>query len=330
MSDASSSSPSKSQHATEYPADSSHDTVHSGELPLRHAGNAPDAAAVVHQDGELVLVATPIGNLADISRRAIETLQASDLILCEDTRTSARLLREYGIHTKTRPLHDHNEDRQIPALLHALAAGQRIAVISDAGTPLMSDPGYRLVRAVVAEGARVSAIPGPNAAIMALTLSGLPPHPFLFSGFLPPREAARREVLARLHAAECAGLAATLIWHEAPHRLAEMLATLAAVLGPARPAAVTRELTKRFEEVRRGTLADLAAHYGEHPARGEITVVVGPPLEDDSTATDLDSQLRTALRTLSVKDAAALVAGITSLPRRTVYARALELARDES
>jgi len=284
----------------------------------------------VHQDGELVLVATPIGNLADISRRAIETLQASDLILCEDTRTSARLLREYGIHTKTRPLHDHNEDRQIPALLHALAAGQRIAVISDAGTPLMSDPGYRLVRAVVAEGARVSAIPGPNAAIMALTLSGLPPHPFLFSGFLPPREAARREVLARLHAAECAGLAATLIWHEAPHRLAEMLATLAAVLGPARPAAVARELTKRFEEVRRGTLADLAAHYGEHPARGEITVVVGPPLEDDSTATDLDSQLRTALRTLSVKDAAALVAGITSLPRRTVYARALELARDES
>ncbi|GBQ11191.1 rRNA (cytidine-2'-O-)-methyltransferase [Komagataeibacter rhaeticus] len=284
----------------------------------------------MHQDGELVLVATPIGNLADISRRAIETLQASDLILCEDTRTSARLLREYGIHTKTRPLHDHNEDRQIPALLHALAAGQRIAVISDAGTPLMSDPGYRLVRAVVAEGARVSAIPGPNAAIMALTLSGLPPHPFLFSGFLPPREAARREVLARLHAAECAGLAATLIWHEAPHRLAEMLATLAAVLGPARPAAVARELTKRFEEVRRGTLADLAAHYGEHPARGEITVVVGPPLEDDSTATDLDSQLRTALRTLSVKDAAALVAGITSLPRRTVYARALELARDES
>ncbi|ATU74267.1 16S rRNA (cytidine(1402)-2'-O)-methyltransferase [Komagataeibacter xylinus] len=284
----------------------------------------------MHQDGELVLVATPIGNLADISRRAIETLQASDLILCEDTRTSARLLREYGIHTKTRPLHDHNEDRQIPALLHALAAGQRIAVISDAGTPLMSDPGYRLVRAVVAEGARVSAVPGPNAAIMALTLSGLPPHPFLFSGFLPPREAARREVLARLHAAECAGLAATLIWHEAPHRLAEMLATLAAVLGPARPAAVARELTKRFEEVRRGTLADLAAHYGEHPARGEITVVVGPPLEDDSTATDLDSQLRTALRTLSVKDAAALVAGITSLPRRTVYARALELARDES
>lgn len=282
----------------------------------------------MHQDGELVLVATPIGNLGDMSRRAIETLQASDLILCEDTRTSARLLREYGIHTRTRPLHDHNEDRQIPALLQALGAGQRIAVISDAGTPLMSDPGYRLVRAVVAEGVRVSAVPGPNAAIMALTLSGLPPHPFMFSGFLPPREAARREVLAQLHAAECAGLAATLIWHEAPHRLAEMLATLADVLGPARPAAVARELTKRFEEVRRGTLADLAAHYGEHAPRGEITVVVGPPLADDSTADDLDSQLRTALRTLSVKDAAALVAGITSLPRRTVYARALELARE--
>ncbi|WP_408884876.1 16S rRNA (cytidine(1402)-2'-O)-methyltransferase [Komagataeibacter medellinensis] len=330
MSDASSSSPSKSQHATEHPAATSHDPVHSGESSLRHDANAPDTVSVMHHDGELVLVATPIGNLGDISRRAIETLQASDLILCEDTRTSARLLREYGIHTRTRPLHDHNEDRQIPALLHALGAGQRIAVISDAGTPLMSDPGYRLVRAVVAEGVRVSAVPGPNAAIMALTLSGLPPHPFMFSGFLPPREAARREVLAQLHAAECAGLAATLIWHEAPHRLAEMLATLADVLGPGRPAAVARELTKRFEEVRRGTLADLAAHYGEHAARGEITVVVGPPLASDSTADDLDSQLRAALRTLSVKDAAALVAGITSLPRRTVYARALELAREAS
>lgn len=284
----------------------------------------------MHQGGELVLVATPIGNLADMSRRAIETLQSSDLILCEDTRTSARLLREYGIHTRTRPLHDHNEDRQIPALLEALGAGQRIAVISDAGTPLMSDPGYRLVRAVVAEGGRVSAVPGPNAAIMALTLSGLPPHPFLFSGFLPPREAARRDVLATLHAAECAGLAATLIWHEAPHRLADMLATLADVMGAARRAAVARELTKRFEEVRRGTLAELAAHYAENAARGEITVVLGPPAGDDSTATDLDSQLRAALQTLSVKDAAALVAGITSLPRRTVYARALELARERS
>ncbi|MCE2563914.1 16S rRNA (cytidine(1402)-2'-O)-methyltransferase [Komagataeibacter sp. FNDCF1] len=330
MSDASSSSPSKSQHATEHPGDGSHDPVHSGESSLRHAGNAADTVPVVHQGGELVLVATPIGNLADMSRRAIETLQSSDLILCEDTRTSARLLREYGIHTRTRPLHDHNEDRQIPALLEALGAGQRIAVISDAGTPLMSDPGYRLVRAVVAEGGRVSAVPGPNAAIMALTLSGLPPHPFLFSGFLPPREAARRDVLATLHAAECAGLAATLIWHEAPHRLADMLATLADVMGAARRAAVARELTKRFEEVRRGTLAELAAHYAENAARGEITVVLGPPAGDDSTATDLDSQLRAALQTLSVKDAAALVAGITSLPRRTVYARALELARERS
>ncbi|QHC36231.1 16S rRNA (cytidine(1402)-2'-O)-methyltransferase [Komagataeibacter xylinus] len=327
MSDASSSSPSKSQHAPEHPADINRDDIHSGESATRHDGNADETAAVVHQGGEVVLVSTPIGNLGDMSRRAVETLESCDLILCEDTRTSARLLREYGIRTRTRPLHDHNEDRQIPALLEALSAGQRIAVISDAGTPLMSDPGYRLVRAVVAADGHVTAVPGPNAAVMALTLSGLPPHPFMFSGFLPPREAARREVLAQLHAAECAGLSATLIWHEAPHRLAEMLTTLADVMGGARPAAVARELTKRFEEVRRGTVAELAAHYSEHPARGEITVVLGPPLREDSTATDLDTQLHAALQTLSVKDAAALVAGITSLPRRTVYARALELAR---
>ncbi|WP_196795893.1 16S rRNA (cytidine(1402)-2'-O)-methyltransferase [Komagataeibacter europaeus] len=327
MSDASSSSPSKSQHAAEYPTDIPPATVHSGETPPRHAGNADEDIPVVHRPGELVLVSTPIGNLGDMSHRAVATLESVDLILCEDTRTSARLLREYGIHTRNRPLHDHNEDRQIPALLDALGTGQRIAVISDAGTPLMSDPGYRLVRAVVAAGGHVTAVPGPNAAVMALTLSGLPPHPFMFSGFLPPREAARREVLAQLHAAECAGLSATLIWHEAPHRLAEMLATLADVMGGDRPAAVARELTKRFEEVRRGTVAELAAHYADSPARGEITVVLGPPLQGDSTATDLDTQLREALRTLSVKDAAALVAGITSLPRRTVYARALELAR---
>ncbi|MCE2574572.1 16S rRNA (cytidine(1402)-2'-O)-methyltransferase [Komagataeibacter sp. FNDCR2] len=319
MSDASSSSPSKSHH-----------TVHSGECTARHAGNADETVSVQLREGELVLVATPIGNLGDMSRRAVETLAAADLVLCEDTRTSARLLREYGIHTRTRPLHDHNEEQQIPALLDELAAGRRIAVISDAGTPLMSDPGYRLVRAIIAAGGRVSAVPGANAAVMALTLSGLPPHPFMFSGFLPPREAARRGVLSQLHAAECAGLSATLIWHEAPHRLAEMLASLAAVMGGARPAAVARELTKRFEEVRRGTVAELAAHYAENPARGEITVVLGPPLRDDSTANDLDSQLRAALQTLSVKDAAALVAGITSLPRRTVYARALELARGPS
>ncbi|MFT9164822.1 MAG: 16S rRNA (cytidine(1402)-2'-O)-methyltransferase [Komagataeibacter saccharivorans] len=327
MSDASSSLPSKSYPAAEHPGDTPRPEVHSGECDARHAGNAEETVPVRIQPGELVLVATPIGNLGDISRRAVETLEAADLILCEDTRTSARLLREYGIRTRTRPLHDHNEEQQIPALLDALGKGERIAVISDAGTPLMSDPGYRLVRAVVAAGGRVSAVPGPNAAVMALTLSGLPPHPFMFSGFLPPRDAARREVLARLHAAECAGLSATLIWHEAPHRVAEMLASLADVMGGTRPAAVARELTKRFEEVRRGTVAELAAHYAQNPARGEITVVLGPPAQDDSTAADLDSQLRAALQTLSVKDAAALVAGITSLPRRTVNARALELAR---
>ena len=169
----------------------------------------------------------------------------------------------------------------------------------------------------------MSGIPGPNAAVLALTLSGLPPQPFLFLGFPPPKAAARRAAFAQLRAAERAGLSATLIWHEAPHRLAEMLADVASVFGD-RPAAVARELTKRFEEVRRGGLAELAAFYAEQPARGEITVLVGPGAQDDPE--DLDGQLRRAMAANSVKDAAALVAAATGLPRRVVYARALELS----
>ena len=206
-----------------------------------------------------------------------------------------------------------------------MKAGRRIALVSDAGTPLLSDPGYRLVRAAIAEGLPVGAVPGANAAITALTLSGLPPHPFLFAGFPPPRSAARRDAFAVLRAAERAGLSATLIWHEAPHRLADTLADLHAVFGD-RDAAVARELTKRFEEVRRGILPDLAAHYGQDPARGEITVVVGPPTSEVATQDELDVRLRAALATHSVKDAATLVAGAIRLPRRTVYARAMELA----
>jgi len=164
--------------------------------------------------------------------------------------------------------------------------------------------------------------------VMALTLSGLPPHPFLFLGFPPPREAARRAAFGKLRAAEQAGLSATLIWHEAPHRLAGMLADAAAVFGD-RPAAVARELTKRFEEVRRGGLAELAAHYAANEARGEITVLVGPAAEEDASAEDLDTALRQALAAHSVRDAAALVAAATGLPRKQVYARALEIGRGE-
>ena len=276
----------------------------------------------------LVLVSTPIGNLGDVTARGLEALRAADLVLCEDTRVTARLLAAHAIHVNTSPLHEFNEEARIPGLLDALRAGRRIALVSDAGTPLVSDPGFRLVRAAIAAGLPVDAVPGPNAAVLALVLSGLPPQPFLFLGFPPPRAAGRRAAFGRLRAAERAGLSATLIWHEAPHRLAEALADLHAAFGD-RPAAVARELTKRFEEVRRDGLGALAAHYATAPARGEITVLVGPAPEDAGDSEDLDGHLRAALETNSVKDAAALVAGSTGLPRRTVYARALELSREE-
>jgi len=273
----------------------------------------------------LVLVSTPIGNLGDITMRARAILAAADLILCEDTRHTARLLSALGVSARMQALHEHNEDAAIPALLERLARGQRIALVSDAGTPLLSDPGFRLTRAAIAAGAAVTAVPGPNAALTALVLSGLPPLPFLMLGFPPARAAARRAEFGRLRAAERAGLSATLIWHEAPHRLGEMLADLATAFGD-RPAVVARELTKRFEEVRRAALPALAAHYATTPPRGEITVLIGPPPPEQADAEDLDGRLRAALASHSVKDAAALVATATGLPRRLVYARALALA----
>ncbi len=251
-------------------------------------------------------------------------LRHAELILCEDTRTSGVLLGHYGIGTATAPLHEHNESARIPAVLARLHAGALIALVSDAGTPLVSDPGYRLVRAAIEAGVPVSAVPGANAAVMALTLSGLPPQPFVFLGFPPPKEAGRRAAFAGLRAAERAGLTATLIWHEAPHRLAETLADMAEAFGD-RDAAVARELTKRFEEVRRGTLGALAAHYAAEAPRGEITLLVGPAPAEQVDAEKVDELLRRALETHSVKDAAALVAGATGLPRRAVYARALAL-----
>jgi 16S rRNA (cytidine1402-2'-O)-methyltransferase len=274
-----------------------------------------------------VLVSTPIGNLGDMTMRGVEVLRACDLILCEDTRTTARLLTHYGIAAKTAPLHEHNEDAATPRILARLREGATIALVSDAGTPLVSDPGFRLVRAALAEGLQIHAAPGVSAVTMALTLSGLPPHPYLFLGFAPPREAARRASFATLRTAERAGLNATLLWYEAPHRLADMLADLAHVFG-ARPAAVARELTKTFEEVRRAPLPDLAAHYAAHEARGEITVVVGPAPEEAADAADLDALLTASLQTLSLREAAAAVAESTGLPRRMVYARALALKGD--
>ena len=270
-----------------------------------------------------MLVSTPIGNLGDLTPRAREALRAADLILCEDTRHTARLLAAIGVKARLQPLHEHNEDASIPAVLEMLRRGRRVALVSDAGVPLVSDPGYRLVRAAIAEGVAVGAVPGPNAAITALVLSGLPPLPFLLLGFPPPRQAARRAGFGSIRAAERAGLSATLIWYEAPHRLAETLADMADAFG-GRAAAVARELTKRFEEVRRGSLSELAAHYAANAARGEVTIVVGPPEQDDPE--DLDGRLRAALATNSLKDAAALVATATGLPRKLVYARALALS----
>ena len=277
-----------------------------------------------------MLVSTPLGNLGDISARALAALRAADLILCEDTRVTTRLCRAFTIHRPLSALHEHNEEARIPELLERLGRGQRIALVSDAGTPLVSDPGYRLVRAAIAAGLPVAAIPGANAALLALTLSGLPPRPFLFLGFPPPRAGARARAFAELRRLENAGLRATLIWHEAPHRLAATLADLAVAFGD-RAAAVGRELTKRFEEVRRSSLPALAAHYAAHPARGEITLVVAPA-EEDATPADgaaLDAILRDGLAAGSLKAAVARASAITGRPRSEVYARALALKAGE-
>ena len=291
----------------------------SNSLPQDHTARSTAAP-----DG-LVLIPTPIGNLGDITNRAIVALQAADLVLCEDTRVTARLLTYFSIHARTLALHDHNEEGRIVQVLDMLRQGRRIALVSDAGTPLVSDPGYRLVRAVLAEGLPVSALPGPNAALLALTLSGLPPHPFLFLGFPPPKQAARRAALAGLRAAERAGLRATLIWYEAPHRIAETLSDIADLLGN-RQVAVGRELTKRFEEVRRAPARSLADAYEIDPPRGEITLVVAPAEDDAPDTEDLDTRLRVVLIDHSLKEAVAIVTAATGLPRKQVYARALAVA----
>jgi 16S rRNA (cytidine1402-2'-O)-methyltransferase len=278
----------------------------------------PDADALAPG---LYIVATPIGNLADIGLRALAVLQGADLIACEDTRVSAKLFNRHGIATKRLAYHEHNAERMRPLLLQRLAEGAAVALISDAGTPLVSDPGYKLVREAIARGVAVTAVPGASAALAALVLSGLPSDRFLFAGFLPPKQAARRTALAGLRA-----VPATLVLLETAPRLAAALADMAAELGD-RPAAVARELTKLHEEVRRGALAELAAHYRAAGApKGEIVVVVGPPAADAPATDDaLDAALHAALARMSVKDAAAAVAAALALPRRAVYARALAL-----
>lgn len=274
----------------------------------------------------LHIVATPIGNLRDISFRALATLAAADAILAEDTRTSKTLLAHYGIATPLLPYHEHNAAQMRPKVLAKLREGGKLALISDAGTPLVSDPGYKLVAELVAEGLPVTGIPGPSAVLAALVLAGLPTDRFFFEGFLPPKSGGRRTRLTEL-----AAIPGTLVFFESPRRLAEMLTDAAAVLG-ARPGAVARELTKFYETVRRGTLPELAAHYGSaEEARGEIVVIIGPPGATDLVPTDdaIDERLRAALTKVSLKEAVAQVAAETGQPRRKVYARALELTRDD-
>jgi 16S rRNA (cytidine1402-2'-O)-methyltransferase len=273
----------------------------------------------------LYLVATPIGNLGDISLRALETLRKADIIACEDTREAGKLASAYDIRGERMPYHDHNADAMRPRVIGLLKAGRSVALISDAGMPLISDPGYKLVRDCLAEDLYVTCIPGASASLVALVLSGLPSDRFMFAGFLPPKSAARRTALAALKS-----VPSTLIFYETAPRLAESLKDMAEILGD-RSAAVARELTKKFEETRRAALPELAAHYeAGGPPKGEIVVVVGPPAQDAAENWNdaaLDAALRAAMdeEGMSVKDAAAFVASKSGVKKSLVYQRALLL-----
>jgi 16S rRNA (cytidine1402-2'-O)-methyltransferase len=270
----------------------------------------------------LYLVATPIGNLGDIGARAIEVLSAVDIVLCEDTRHSGRLMAALGLDVRLSPYHEHNAARVRPRLIEQLGRGARLALISDAGMPAIADPGHKLVREALDADILVSAVPGPSAVLMALAISGLPTDRFFFQGFLPAKPGARQKVLAELSA-----IPATLVLFESPNRLGACLADAARVLGP-RPAAIARELTKLHEEVRRGPLDALAAALTAEPApRGEIVLVIGPPEPGSRVAGDaeVDAQLGAALAEHGPSRAAALVAEATGRPRGQLYKRALVL-----
>ena len=294
--------------------------------PPGPGADEPGVAAQPLSPG-LWLVATPIGNAADITLRALDVLRRADVLACEDTRRTRKLLEIHGISLAGRPVlsyNDQNGAARRPEILRHLAAGRSVAYASDAGTPLIADPGYRLVTEARAEGHDVHVAPGPSAVLAALSVAGLPTDRFLFAGFLPVKSAARKREAAAL-----AGVPATLVFFEAPRRLAACLADLAEALGEERPAAVVREITKLHEETVRGTLGELARRYADLPApRGEAVLVIGPPGKEAGTpdAEGLDRLIRQALDHGSVKDAAREVAAATGLPRREVYARAVEIA----
>jgi len=272
----------------------------------------------------LYITATPIGNARDITLRALDVLAGCDVIAAEDTRVSAKLLAIHGISRPLTAYNDHNGARERPKLLARLKHGARIALISDAGTPLVSDPGFKLVREALAEGVPVHAIPGASATLTALALAGLPTDRFLFVGFLPSKTGERGTALAELK-----NIRATLIFFESAQRLAESLAQMADVLGD-RAVAVTRELTKLHEEVRRSTLGILAAQYAqEPPPRGEVTILVGPPPEQQADFARIDALLDKALPFMPVRAASELIAEALGVPRKEIYQRALEKKNDD-
>ena len=288
-----------------------------------------DAARVFAIDGArlpappiaagLYIVATPIGNLGDVTIRALRTLAAADIVACEDSRVTRVLLDRYGITHALTTYHEHNAAEQRPKLLAALAEGKSVALVSDAGTPLLSDPGYRLVIEAAEAGHAVFPIPGASALLAGLVVAGLPTDAFFFAGFLPPKEVARRKRLSAL-----AAIPGTLVFYELPHRLGASLADMAATLGD-RPAVMARELTKAFETVRRGSLASLAADFADVAPKGEIVVLVGPPIEAAPEPEEVDALLLRLLGTGTVRSAADEAAAATGLPRRDLYRRALAL-----
>ena len=272
----------------------------------------------------LYLVATPIGNLGDITLRALETLAGVDIIACEDTRITRRLTERYGITGQLKPYHEHNAALARPKILERLAQGASIALVSDAGTPLISDPGFKLVREVCAAGHRVIALPGPSSVLAALSVAALPTDRFFFEGFLPPKETARR---ARL--TELSRIDATLVMFESGNRVQDTLGDLAEIMG-ARDAAICREMTKMHEDIRRATLSELERSAASLETRGEFVLVVGPPVAGAQTMSEdaLDDLLRDRLKRDSVKDAVAHAVEVSGRSRREIYARALELAKE--
>jgi len=273
--------------------------------------------------GVLYVVATPIGNLADASPRALETLRSVQLVACEDTRTTAKLLARHGITTRTVALHEHNERRAASGLIDALREGKSVALVSDAGTPALSDPGAWLVQEAHRAGIRVSPLPGPSAAAAAISAAGFSAPRFLFAGFLPATRSARRKALQALD------VPWPVVIYEAPHRIAETLADLAERFGAARELVICRELTKKFEEVARLPLGEATAWLEQRAERsqGEFVLVLEPGMETKANAIDADAVLEILLQALAPSEAAKLAARITGAPRNVLYRKALERAK---